>query len=80
MKKHLTERKEMGAYRTLFLYFELNDEEEFDQSTRMTIFQFHELHALVKDQLKSKTGSPIFIRTNVCTFAVQFSHNFCRLD
>ena len=57
VKPHITEemRNTYGAYSNLFIYFYLNDHEEFYSLTRMTIEQFDQLHALVKPKLARKT-------------------------
>ena len=53
VKPHLQEnlREMYGAYRTIFTYFKLHNEEEFRMFVGMRVNQFAELHRLVEPKL-----------------------------
>lgn len=55
VKPHLREeiRSSHGAY-VLFKYFQLNDHEEFFDFTRMSVYEFEELHELIKNDITKK--------------------------
>ncbi|KAJ8681705.1 hypothetical protein QAD02_017497 [Eretmocerus hayati] len=51
-------RDEFGAYATIFMYFKLNDHEEFYEFTGMTVIEFSIILNLVADDLTSTSNRP----------------------
>ncbi|KYN19321.1 hypothetical protein ALC57_08348 [Trachymyrmex cornetzi] len=57
VKPHITRnmRQNFGAHHTLFIYFQMNNHEEFFKLTRMSVEQFDNLNRLLKPKLKKRS-------------------------